>query len=170
MHRNDKSKFLLYIEPNKNEKLEKPINDYLTQLMELNLSKAIRGNANYSNVDIPEKFYDGGGWRGSHKTDCGEKSSNYDYLLENGMIVNDLSIFYLKWYRNSIHENDWNKLRELGKYYNVDVKIPPNIKQSNPTIKPETPNIEKIMVDELTKSINNDIFNEIMRIGKTYNE
>ena len=64
MHRNDTSKFLLYIEPKKKEKLRDPINDEITKLMELAFSKAKSGSANYSDIDKPEKFNDDG-WMGN---------------------------------------------------------------------------------------------------------
>ena len=51
MHRNDKSKYLLYIEPKKEEKLKEPINDELTELMEMALSKAKAGTSRYSHLD-----------------------------------------------------------------------------------------------------------------------
>jgi len=84
------------------------------------LSKAEEGSSNYSNQSRPKywsEFSKGGGWRGEHTTDCGKESNSYDYLLENGMITNSLAVFYLKWYRNSISENDWKKLKELEKFY-----------------------------------------------------
>lgn len=118
MHRNDNSKYLLYIEPKASEKLQNPIEDELTQLMEMALSKAKEGGANYSDLkDIGDSFHEGGAWRGTHRTECGEKSSNCDFLLENGMITNSLAPFYLKWYRYSIPENDMKKIEELKKYY-----------------------------------------------------
>jgi len=124
MYRNDTSKFLLYIEPKKEEKLKNPIEDKLTDLMELSFNKSKTGSANYSDVNEKEYFHQNDGWRGWHSTDCGEKTTNHDYELENGMIVNSLCIFYVKWYRNSIHENDWKKLIELGKFYNIFIQSP----------------------------------------------
>lgn len=133
MHRNDNSKYLLYIEPKASEKLQNPIEDELTQLMEMALSKSKRGGANYSDLkdlgdgytwttsDGQERkahsFREGDAWRGTHRTDCGQGSSNCDFLLENGMITNSLAPFYLKWYRYSIPENDMKKIEELKKYY-----------------------------------------------------
>lgn len=118
MHRNDNSKYLLYIEPKASEKLQNPIEDELTQLMEMALSKSKRGGANYSDLeDSGNSFHEGSAWRGIHRTDCGECSSNCDFLLENGMITNSLAPFYLKWYRYSIPENDMKKIEELKKYY-----------------------------------------------------
>lgn len=63
MHRNDKSKFLLYIEPSKEEKLKEPINDEITQLMEMAYSKSICGAANYSTTEGEERFQKDNGWR-----------------------------------------------------------------------------------------------------------
>jgi len=132
MHRDDKSKFLLYIEPNMEDKLVNPIEDGLTKLMEMALSKAKSGTAGYSRLDdlgdgfdfngrkLPS-FREGSGYKGTHTAPCGERSSNNDYLLENGMITNSLAPFYLKWYRFSIPENDMLKLKELSKFYNYEL-------------------------------------------------
>ena len=118
MHRNDNSKYLLYIEPKASEKLQNPIEDELTQLMEMALSKSKRGAANYSDLkDTGDSFQEGNAWKGIHRTDCGQGSANCDFLLENGMITNSLAPFYLKWYRYSIPENDMKKIEELKKYY-----------------------------------------------------
>jgi len=43
MNRDDKSKYLLYIEPPVSEKLKSPIEDGITKLIEMSLSKAIPG-------------------------------------------------------------------------------------------------------------------------------
>ena len=118
MHRNDNSKYLLYIEPKSSEKLQNPIEDELTQLMEMALSKSKRGGANYSDLEDPgNSFQEGSAWRGTHRTECGQGSSNCDFLLENGMITNSLAPFYLRWYRYSIPENDMKKIEGLKKYY-----------------------------------------------------
>jgi hypothetical protein len=128
MHREDNSKYLLYIEPSTADKLKEPINDDLTQMMEMALSKAERGAANYSKLEdlgdgyngqtkrIPS-FRKGSSYRGTHRTECGEGSSNCDFLLENGMITNSLATFYLKWYRYSIPEIEMKKVLELQKFY-----------------------------------------------------
>ncbi len=119
MHRDDTSKYLLYIEPKASEKLKSPIEDELTQLMEMALSKAISGGADYDGKEMDgSSFRSGTGWRGTHRTACGEGSSNHDYKLENGMITNSLAPFYVKWYRYSIPENDMNKLEQLKQFYN----------------------------------------------------
>ena len=111
MHRNDKSKFLLYIEPPKEEKLRDPINDEITKLMELAFSKAKAGVANYSSVNEEEKFHEGGAYKGCHHTAAGEQGENRDYLLENGLITNELCVLYIQRYRKSIPENDWEKIK-----------------------------------------------------------
>lgn len=121
MHRDDKSKFLLYIEPKKEEKLDNPIEDNLTKLMEIALSKAEKGTGSYSDITSDARFRTGSGYKGIHRTECGQTSSNNDYLLENGMITNSLAPFYLRWYRYSIPESDMIKLKELANFYNVDL-------------------------------------------------
>jgi len=113
MHREDNSKYLLYIEPKAVDKLQEPINDELTQMMERALTKSKKGAANYSQLEDKGDGYDwnyngqirrvpsfreGTAYRGTHRTECGERSSNCDYLLENGMITNSLAPFYLRWY------------------------------------------------------------------------
>lgn len=117
MHRDDKSKFLLYIEPKIEDKLKSPIEDDLTRLMETALSRAKEGTANYSDTVGEPKFRSGSGYKGTHSTACGQRSDSVDFLLENGMITNSLAPYYLRWYRYSIPENDMNKLKQLAKFY-----------------------------------------------------
>jgi len=117
MHREDNSKYLLFIEPKASEKLEEPVNDDLTELMEMAISKAEEGISNYSNSSSDFYFRKSGGYRGSHTTDCGEKSGSKDLLLENGMITNSLAVFYVRWYRGSIPNTEKSKLNELFNFY-----------------------------------------------------
>jgi len=117
MNRNDKSKYLLYIEPTKEEKLKEPINDELTELIEMAMTKSEKGTSRYSDKNDKGTFRTGSGFKGCHGTDCGQRSSNIDYLLENGMITNSLAPFYVKWYRYSIPENDMIKLEQLKQFY-----------------------------------------------------
>ena len=95
--------FLLYIEPKKEDKLSIPIDDDLTKMMEMALSKA-----------KPTSRY-----KGWHTTDCGQRSDNREYLLENGMQTNSLAPFYLKWYRYSIPESEMKKVNKLASFYNI---------------------------------------------------
>lgn len=164
MHRNDKSNFLLYIEPSIEDKLIRPIDDELIDLMELAFSKSQVGSANYSGINDEESFHMESGWSGSHQTLCGENSSNHDYLLENGMIVNSLCCFYVKWYRNSIHENDWEKLKKLSEFYNIKISIPNTFPFSKPSNKKDDNNIVNSLVDELTISINKHILDKIKKL------
>lgn len=113
MHRDDKSLFMLYIEPKKEERSEYPINDMLSIGMEIAIEESIEGASNYSKLDQEPTFYHGSGFMGWHGTDCGESSDNHDYLLKTGHITNSLAPFYLKWYRNSISRNDMMKIREV---------------------------------------------------------
>ena len=121
MNRDDKSKFLLYIEPKKEEKSKEPVIDNITNVLTFALSKAKKGAGNYSNRIGVEDFYDTN-WRGSHKTECGAPSDNHDYLLENGMITNSLAPFYAMWYRNSIKKNDMDKIEKLVDFYKVNTQ------------------------------------------------
>ena len=123
MNRDDKSKFFLFIEPKKEDKSATPIEDEITRFISFAMRKAVTGTSNYSTVGEKEHFSPKSGYRGSHTTDCGEHSDNKDYELENGLITNSLCTFYFRWYRSSIHKNDWSKLIELGKFYGTD--IPP---------------------------------------------
>jgi hypothetical protein len=168
MHRNDTSKFLLYIEPKKEEKLLYPVEDDITKLIEMAFSKSDPGSANYSDTSENEKFREGSGWRGFHVSDCGEVGGCHDYRLQNGMIVNSLCVFYVRWYRNSIHENDWNKLKMLGDYYDVNINLPETFPYSQSSTKKDTrSNIKKtqdLMIEELSKNINKNILDKIKNI------
>lgn len=175
MHRNDKSNFLLYIEPKASEKLEKPIIDEVTSLIELAFQEATRGSANYDGSPYPDyiiekfgnsdMFREGSGFMGTHRTECGERSDNHDYQLKNGLIVNSLCVFYVKWYRNSIHENDWMKLKQLGDYYDVDINLPDVFPNSSPTTEKDTidpmQKIQDVMVEALAKDIEKNIIERL---------
>lgn len=113
MHREDDSRFLLYIHPPVDQKLAEPIDDDLTRKLEAAFAQAVSGVANYSRVGEPESFIPGSAWCGGHRTDCGKNSDNHDYLLPNGLITNSLCVFYVRWYRNSIPACDMRKLQTL---------------------------------------------------------
>ena len=117
MHREDNSNYLLFIEPSALDKLKEPINDELTDLIEMALSKAKLGTSRYSSLDDRGTFRQGSGFKGTHLTECGERSSNVDYLLENEMITNSLAAFYLRWYRYSISEKEMVKVLKLKDFY-----------------------------------------------------
>ena len=120
MHRVDNSRFLLYIEPKKEDKSELPLNDELTEMIELALSDASCDAANYSSLDTEETFNFNCGYRGVHRTECGKISINHDYLLKNGMITNSLCVYYLQYYRNSIPKTEMDKVMELFNFYHKE--------------------------------------------------
>lgn len=124
MHREDNSNYFLFIEPKREDKLTEPIDDDITQFMQMLLDeesmqeglwyRTKEGGSNYSNPhDNGDKFNEGIRWRGWHTTECGELSSNKDYQLFNGLITNSLAPFYLRWYRNSIPKSEWIKYKQL---------------------------------------------------------
>jgi hypothetical protein len=53
MHREDNSRFVLYIEPRKEEKSAEPIDDELTAKVEAAFAQAISGAANYPELESP---------------------------------------------------------------------------------------------------------------------
>lgn len=71
MHRLDNTCFILFIEPKKEEKLEIPLDDELSQIMKVALNEAKRGSSNYSRVNEIPYFFVGHGYKGYHSTDCG---------------------------------------------------------------------------------------------------
>lgn len=123
MHRTDNSEFLLYIEPEKNKKSLHPLNDGLTELMMFAISRATEGAANYAALDQVANFRKESRYKGTHVTECGERSSNCDYLLENGMITNSLAPFYLQYYRDSIPDSELEKVVRCCKFYLTDKKL-----------------------------------------------
>jgi len=134
MIRDDDSRYLLYMEPKKEDRDVEPINDKLTRLMKLALNRAIPGVSNYSNrttKDLEEskkehpeldfEFSKDCSYKGFHISDDGELSSAHDYLLENNLITNSLCVYYVRYYRNSICKNDWIKLKRLANFYNINI-------------------------------------------------
>jgi hypothetical protein len=113
MNRIDDSKYLLFIEPKLKEKLASPVEDELTKFMEEQLKNAKEGTSNYSNLSDEGNFVEGFGYKGSHSTECGERSTNKDYLIDGGYITNSLAPFYLKWYRNSIPLSEIMKILSI---------------------------------------------------------
>lgn len=120
MHRTDTSRFLLFIELPANKKRLNPINDGFTRMMQITLNYSEKGLADYSDLNSKGCFTKTNkGYRGVHYTECGEHSSNQEYLLENGMITNSLAPFYLAYYRNSIPFNEIKKTIRLYLFYHL---------------------------------------------------
>lgn len=103
MHRTEKSRYLLYIEPTLDQMSENPINDHLTLGMEDLISNGQAGIVVDSDLNDQETFQVGDSWRGWHRNCDGENSSNCDYLIADGRyITNSLAPHYLRWYREVI--------------------------------------------------------------------
>lgn len=120
MDRTASKKFLLYIEPELNQKSKQPIDDELTAFMMKVLFDAKRGTADYSDPENPTSepvFNENDSWRGTHRTPCGNYSDSQDYKLLNGMFTNSLAPFYLRWYRDTIPETEMQKIRDLHDFY-----------------------------------------------------
>lgn len=122
MHREDNSKYLLYLEFKKELKSPVPIDDELVKILTLAIGEAKKGTSRYSDPQDQGTFVDGNAFRGSHRTDCGMMSSNCDYQLSNGMITNSLAPYYLMWYREHIPESELDKLAELERHYGKSVQ------------------------------------------------
>lgn len=122
MEKTDNPNYLLYIEPLSYEKSPLPCLDGWIELMKLALSTAKHGTAS-ENSSYELTFNEGSRFRGVHTTECGVDSKNYDYLLENGIVTNSLCKYYLIWYRNSIPNSEWDKLKKVAEYFNFDVNI-----------------------------------------------
>ncbi len=106
---------LLFIEPKKEDRSSSPISDEITQIMALALREAKEG------IGSPDKWYENSGYRGWHTTDCGQTSSNCNYLLKNGMVTNSLSLYYLYYYRNVIPESEMIKVMKLVDFYKNNI-------------------------------------------------
>jgi|SRR5579859_4092856 len=117
MHRVDSSIFLLYLEFKASDKSVEPINDEIVEVVTLALKRAKSGTANYSDVDKEPQFQEGWGYKGIHITECGQASSNKDFLLENGMITNSLAPYYLQYYRHKIPPSEMEKVKFLVRYF-----------------------------------------------------
>lgn len=116
MHRDDDSKYLLYIEPDPKLKSAEPIEDELTEAIDQAMKRSVSGTGWYSKLephDELEHFDEGNGYRGIHVTSCGEGGGNKDYLIDNKYITNRLAPYYVRYYRESIGEHDMKKLQTL---------------------------------------------------------
>jgi len=116
MHREDDSKYLLYIEPDLKLKSAEPIEDELTEAIDQAMKRSVSGTGWYSKVephDELEHFSEGNGWKGVHVTSCGEAGGNKDYLIDGRLITNRLAPYYVRYYRECISEFDMKKLKTL---------------------------------------------------------
>ena len=112
-----RKEFLLFIEPSSDQKSKEPVNDKITETVKFAMTKAVAGASNYGKENEQPYFSTGDRWRGFHVTDCGETSTNQEYLLENKMVTNSLSVFYLQWYRDAIPPEEMEKVNKLVNFY-----------------------------------------------------
>ena len=76
------------------------------------------GKSNFKEPGVPEPIFKvGNKHRGTHKTCDGIISDQYDYQLKNGLITNCLCVYYLMWYRLAICKQDWDKIKDLQRFY-----------------------------------------------------
>lgn len=101
-----------FIEPGIEQRTIMPIEDEITSLVEMALKESAKG-CYYS----MEKFIEGSGWKGWHVNCDGQKSSNKDYKLKNGMVTNSLIVHYFKWFRPAIDADEYSRLWALADYY-----------------------------------------------------
>jgi len=87
---------LLFIEPTKEKSA--PVDDELTAIMEQAFEKA-------------QEY--GPYWRGFHMCACGKNSTNHNYKLENGMIVNSLCVHYMRFHRDEVPQSEIDKVISL---------------------------------------------------------
>jgi len=117
MHREDNSNYLLYIEPDPKLKSEVPDQGPAYTLVKMALERALEGTSNYSDLEDHGSFRQGNAFKGVHQAQDGTRSSNKDYLLENGMITNSLAPYYLMWYKDAIPTTELVKLVKLAQFY-----------------------------------------------------
>jgi hypothetical protein len=117
MHRADKSKYFLFIEPDARKKSSTPNDDELTLSLQAALAQSEKGTSDYTNLkDTKGKFTAGAGYRGFHFCEDGETSDVYDYRLPNGLITNSVSVHYVRFYRDQIPDTEMAKLKDLHQY------------------------------------------------------
>lgn len=118
MQRNDSSRFLLFIEPTNEQRSGAPIDDEYTMLLREAMSMAKMGTSNYDSPKDEEPWFkEKSRYSGEHRNCDDTMSTNYDLLLPNEMITNSLAVYYLMWYRMAIPASDWEKLKELQRFY-----------------------------------------------------
>jgi hypothetical protein len=92
-------KYLLMIEPDKDGKpSEEPIEDELTRKVDFIFTRS-----------SPSSYL----YRGFHTTECGRRSDNKDWILPNGVIMNNLCFYYIRFYRPYIPAIEIEKIERL---------------------------------------------------------
>jgi hypothetical protein len=116
MHRSDNSDYFLYIEPDARKRADTPVDDDLTQSLQLALSEATKGTAKYSDLKSKGDFTPDASWRGMHFAEDGEISDVSDFLLPNGFITNSLCVHYARYFRSEIPKTELKKLEALHEF------------------------------------------------------
>ena len=118
VHRADKSKYFLFIEPDASKKSAKPVDDALTESLQAAMAQAVKGTSAVDNLrdDKGDTFHAGNGYRGMHFAADGLVSDVNDYLLPNGFITNSLCVHYVRFYRDELPKTEMQKLRALHEY------------------------------------------------------
>ena len=94
------NKYFLQIEPDKNaEPSANPIDDDITDAVKHILSCTVEGE----------------GYFGWHETKCGQESGCRDLILPNGMITNSLALYYIRYYRHAIPQEEFDKIEAIRK-------------------------------------------------------
>lgn len=117
MHREDDSRYLLFIEPTLGYKSKEPVEDEWTIMLAAEMAGARRGTSGHDNRDDFGSFVEGESYGETHTTDCGESSGDQDLLLANDLITNSLALFYMRWYRDAIPASEWKKLKHLAQFH-----------------------------------------------------
>jgi hypothetical protein len=81
--------------------------------MQLALFEAKKGSSNYMFLKEQPEFLQGSNFCEFHTTNCVIMPKSFDYLLENGMITNNLCVYYLQYYRRSIPKSEMKKVIKL---------------------------------------------------------
>lgn len=90
--------YLLQIEPDKDsEPSTEPVDDDITDAVKYILSCAGEGPM----------------YRGFHVTKCGKASGCCDLILPNGMVTNSLALYYIRYYRHAIPEEEFKKISAI---------------------------------------------------------
>lgn len=89
--------YFLQIEPDRDAKPCGPIDDDITKAVKYILSCAEAGTR----------------YRGFHVTKCGQASGSQDLILPNGMITNSLALYYIRFYRHAIPEEEFKKIADI---------------------------------------------------------
>ena len=118
MVRDDKSVFLLFMEPKKEQRHGVAINDEFTSLLRMAIGEARIGKSNFNEPGMPPAtFKDGNKHRNKFKCCDGQESTQQEFLFRNGLITHSLCIYYMMWYRSAITKNDWDKIKDLQRFY-----------------------------------------------------